>query len=333
LSQEDLRLEKLVEEYAEAKGIDKEEAKKRLLPILRREPDRYEQIKKELGLVEDVFTTYQTIAEKAPEPMKTLASTLAGEHLAKLKTEDDPIEETMAKIKKHLLEIKLMDIAAKAVFGEEKKEEKPKTEEISEALKPFLEEFKELKEYVEGKKRDEVQQILNEIKEIVASRSQPAGEENPKEIVDKAKKVLDDIKDLASAWGYKLEKDYLTKDEIEQILKERQEKILEELAEKPERIKEILEAKGYKIVGGPIPYDQVQKMLEEERKRILEQVHDDIKIRELGEIIRESVKEVIGLFRPMVGTWFEKSLEERASGGEGESTEQPSSSEEGSQQQ
>ena len=326
-------VEKIVEEYAEAKGLDKEEAKKRLVPLLKSEPDKMEQIKKELGLTKEILQTYSELSQNAPEPLKVLAGIKASEQIAKLDAEEDPLEETMKKIKRHFMELKLMDVASKAVFGEKEKEEKPKTEEIAEALKPFLDEFKELKEYVEGKKRDEVQQILNEIKEIVASRSQPAGEENPKEIVDKAKKVLDDIKDLASAWGYKLEKDYLTKDEIEQILKERQEKILEELAEKPERIKEILEAKGYKIVGGPIPYEQVQKMLEEERKRILEQVHDDIKIRELGGIIRESVKEIIGLFKPMVGTWFEKSLEERASGGEGESTEQPSSSEEGSQQQ
>jgi len=326
-------VEKIVEEYAETKGLDKEEAKKRLVPLLKSEPDKMEQIKRELGLTKEILQTYSELSQNAPEPLKIIAGIKASEQIAKIDSEEDPLEETMKKIKRHFMELKLMDVASKAVFGEKEKEEKPKTEEIKAALEPFLKKFEELAEYVEGRKRDEVQQVLSEIKEALASRNQPTGEENPKEVVEKARRVFDDIKDLASNWGYKLERDTITKQELEEILKERQEKILEELAEKPERIKEILEAKGYKVQGGPIPYAQVEKMLEEERRKVLEQVQDDIKIRELGGIIRESVKEVIGLFKPMVGTWFEKSLEERAAGGEGESTEQPSSSEEGSQQQ
>ena len=112
--------------------------------------------------------------------------------------------------------------------------------------------------------------------------------------------------------GFEVSQDTITKTQLNTILEDKEKEMLEEAALDPEKYRQVLESKGYKITGGPMKWEDVQKLLESERKKIVEEVNEDVRIKELGGIIREMVGGFINLFQPVVGKWFEEGIDAQA---------------------
>lgn len=71
------------------------------------------------------------------------------------------------------------------------------------------------------------------------------------------------------------------------------------------------------IPGGPMKWEDIQKLVESERKKIVEEANEDVRIKELGGIIREAVGGFMGLFQPIIGKWFEDGIDAQAKEAEG----------------
>lgn len=73
----------------------------------------------------------------------------------------------------------------------------------------------------------------------------------------------------------------------------------------PEDHKKALEGMGYKVTGGPISYEQLDKMLKEASDKAREEILDDKRIDAVADIIKDSIKEIIEMFKPAVNIYTE----------------------------
>lgn len=313
----DEEIEIKAEELAKRTGISKDEAIKKVRAFYAEEPSKLDEAKKKLGITTDFLEDYARIAEKLDPASREVVARLASSELANinLNTEEEvDFDKIMKKAQRHVMEMKAMEALTRALSPPEQTNNKELAEALKESLKPIAETVEKVKDEIEGKKKEELEKkwedLLNVVKDVIEGRKE--GEEKPSEVLRKYNEIRKEAEQLLKQSGYEVKPAALSKEQLEEILKERDKKILEEISEHPERVKEILESKGYKIVGGPIPYDQVQKMLEEERKKIIEEKLEDQRLEQVGDIIKSTIKEFLGLFKPVVSEWFSGSLEERA---------------------
>lgn len=90
------------------------------------------------------------------------------------------------------------------------------------------------------------------------------------------------------------------------------------------RIKETLDRMGFKVEDIYMKREEVEKLLEETKRRTAEEALDDKRITAVENIVRDAVREIVGMFSPAVKVWMDYAL--RAKGGETPSSSQKESS-------
>jgi len=299
-----------LEATAQAEGITKEEVIKKYGDILK-SPAHKDRI---LAKLEPIVGTAERITEMAkrlPVEMRGPFSEVAAITMAREQKSDDPYG--------------LKDIQAAAIRMKHFKDimreggDTTSVEALAKALQSTLEPFKETMQNVynmlDEKKKSAEEERFTKLMELIkeALEKKPeVNKESATEVFAKYNEIQQSAKDILTAAGYKIESGSVTAEQLAQMKTDLEKSLLEQLIGDPEKVKEILTKKGYKVVGGPMTWPEIEKLLEEQKTALLNDKQDDQRIKEVGNIIKDSIKSLVELFRPAVSTWFERSVEERA---------------------
>jgi len=303
-----------IEKYSKKWGLTPEEAEKKIRRLL--EEAGKEDRKKAIPTVENIF----------PEPLGELSKKVQDVNQALLST---------AYTRRHL-NSPPEDIAAL-------REKIERTDRIVSDLKSGLEEqIRKLTETLEDKKRKETREellkeldekmnpvreglktLMEKLEKVEKGESTTSNGMKPSDVLKEANKVAEEAKGWLSSMGYKVEPERLSKEEIQKMIDEAQKQALAKLP--PDELKKKLEEKGYEIVGEPLTPAKVREIVKEERRKAQEEVLDDKRISAVENIIRDSVKEIVSMFKPAVQMWVDYSLKGRAEGSP-PSSEQPTES-------
>jgi chromosome segregation ATPase len=287
-----MSLEDVVEEYSKKRGIPKEEAEKKLRKLLLESvPSTDNPFAEPLG----------EISKKAQDINQAILSTAytkrllsaPPEDVAALRAKIENIEKTVGELRSGL-EAKINQLTE--ILDE--KQRKESREELMKELESRMEPLKQ-----------NLQALVDKLKAIEEKKGagtpvEAGKSEGLSEILDKVKKLEEDSKTMLSKFGYRVEPEKLSKEDVMKMIEEAQRQALERLP--PDELKKRLEAAGYKVVGGPVTWDDFQKALEEARRRAQEEVVDDKRIEAVTGIIRDSVAKIIDLFKPAVETIFQQ---------------------------
>jgi len=303
-----------IEKYSKKWGLTPEEAEKKIRRLL--EEAGKEDRKKAIPTVENIF----------PEPLGELSKKVQDVNQALLST---------AYTRRHL-NSPPEDIAAL-------REKIERTDRIVSDLKSGLEEqIRKLTETLEDKKRKETREellkeldekmnpvreglktLMEKLEKVEKGESTTSNGMKPSDVLKEANKVAEEAKGWLSSMGYKVEPERLSREEVQKMIEEAQKQALEKLP--PDELKKKLEEKGYEIVGEPLTPAKVREIVKEERRKAQEEVLDDKRISAVENIIRDSVKEIVSMFKPAVQMWVDYSLKGRAEGSP-PSSEQPTES-------
>jgi DNA repair exonuclease SbcCD ATPase subunit len=311
--------ELVVERYAESKGIDKEEAKKKLMPVLAAKTEsEFDRRVARLSTVIEMLDRLHEISKNSPEESQKQLSSMATALVGTALTDNsDPIEEAMRDVMKYVAKIKVID---KAFSDSEEKVSSKLLEEIQ-ALKTKLENLEKEKEDKEKQMfLEKLESLSKKIEEIETALKTPVVVENTEKkektidtLIEEYSRITEEARKWLERTGHKVELDRgLTREEVEKLLEEKKKEWIEKI--EADELKNILQKKGYKIVGGPIPYDQVEKIVEEVKRRAYEEALDDKRIDAVAKIVEGSVERIIDMFRPAVSLWMERTLEARGGG-------------------
>jgi len=89
------------------------------------------------------------------------------------------------------------------------------------------------------------------------------------------------------------------------------------LEENRRKLKSMLEELGFKIEDMYLHKDEVEERIRREREKWEEEALDDRRVQEIGNIVRETVSKIIGLFQPAVQAWADWVFTARGSQGGG----------------
>jgi hypothetical protein len=101
----------VIEKYAESKGIDKEEAKKKLLPIIQKEKKSFDIESQRLLATCNVLGKIREIGKDADQSTKSILGNLALGVVSKAMAnkDGDPVEEGISEAAKHVAKLKFID--------------------------------------------------------------------------------------------------------------------------------------------------------------------------------------------------------------------------------
>jgi len=338
---EEALAELIIERYARAKGLDVDEAKKKLKPVLKSEekPDKLTE-----GLLKacDTLGRIKEVGEGAGEETRDMLSKLATAVVSRALSggsETDAVDEGIGEASKYIAKLKMID---KAFEGNETKSGELK--ELKEYIDKILGEEakrKELKEYIDEK----IGALQASIEGLKGLASEGEGEEElPPEVLEKVEglsEALESIKgDLEELKKTKerLNAGEITKAEARESLDE----ALERIGKAEEQAKEFLAKRGYKVASEEIPVtleeakklvqeygfevkdtriskEEVERMLAEQQKKWQEE-HDlaletrleEKKIEAAENVVSKAIEQVMQPFQYFLKKWFEGSIEERA---------------------
>lgn len=326
----------LVDEKAEQQGIPKEKMRAILLPQLRDKTVNLEEFKNKLGVIAETAKTYGEISlSGAPNVIKVKLASATGEMISNLlleKGEGDEIMDAMKIVTGQLAKLKMIDLAREEVFGKkdgEKRHESNGEETakvvavaISEAIKPLTDNLVVIRDQMDQTKKNQMEQLIEKLNDnmarLVESKGTSDGGEprSAKTIFKEAKELTDSMVEGLGLMGYSIEQDKVTGAQVQQKIKDAleraEERFLSQMADDPQKYAEVLEKKGYRVTGGPMKWEDVEKLLDDQKKKITEEAQEDVRIHELGGIIREAVGGFMGLFQPIVGKWFEEGIDAQA---------------------
>jgi hypothetical protein len=318
---EDAHVEKeIVEQYAEKKGMDKDQVL-RLMELLEEEKKKgggeVEPMLAKATMLAEILAKLGEASKSAPDTAQKALGTVIAAAAAKALLKDDDEGRKSLKEKIDDLSDGLTLLGMKAAMirsilgGGEDEATKRLLEEVS-ALK------KELAEIKEAKKSQEIERLENLFKQlekkveerfaalVATPPPQPdnnSEEKKPRSLDDLLKEYMS-ITEEAKSWlekiGYRVEPEKLGKEEVERLLEEHKKKLLEELRSRPEEVKAWLESHGYKIIEPPKSWEEVERMIKEAEKRGYEMALDDKRIEAVKEIIRDRVRQIVSIFAPAI---------------------------------
>lgn len=295
-----MSLEELAEKYSKKWGISLEEAKKKAEKFLEEKPKPADRTKSVPG-PENLF----------PEPLGPLSQKVQDINQAALSTAFT--RKSLFEMNQSPEEIKNLSLRQDAL--------KEKVESVETRANSILDlvntTVKEWKTELETKRTEEERQkLLSEMEEKMIKplksevesmktalenlpKGGTGGTEKLTELEDTLSKI-EGVTESAKSWlrkiGYPVEN-------LEAAPSVELKGSAKELTD--DYLRKTLESRGYKMVGGPMSYDQIQKLMEEERKKAQEEVLDDKRIDAVADIIKESVKDIIEMFKPAVNIYTE----------------------------
>jgi hypothetical protein len=301
----------VIEKYAEGKGIDKEEAKKKLLPVLQEKKKSFDAESQRLLVACDVLGKVREIGKDADQATKDILGKLTlgvvSKAIADKGEDSDPVEEGISEAAKHVAKLKFIDGA----FGGDAMKQ----------LEEFRKELAELKNTViNEKKSKELEELTAKFEEAVKPfeerlalieqkiTGEPQKPQGTEDLLEQVNAITDQSKKWLMHAGYRVEPDKgMSKEEVQKMIEEAQKGALEKLP--PDELKKRLESAGYKILGGPITWEQAEAMYKEAYTKGQESALDDKRIDATSNLIQQSLREVIGLFKPAVQAWLQGELE------------------------
>jgi len=337
---EEALAELIIERYARAKGLDVDEAKKKLKPVLKSEekPDKLTE-----GLLKacDTLGRIKEVGEGAGEETRDMLSKLATAVVSRALSggsETDAVDEGIGEASKYIAKLKMID---KAFEGNETKSGELK--ELKEHIDKIIGEEakrKELKEYIDEK----IGALQASIEGLKGLAGEGEGEEElPPEVLEKVEglsealeSIKGDLEELKKT-KEKLNAGEITKAEARESLDE----AIERIGKAEEQAKEFLAKRGYKVAteGVPVTLEEARKMVQEygfevkdtriskeevermlaEQQKKWQQEHDltletrleEKKIEAAENVVSKAIEQVMQPFQYFLKKWFEGSLEER----------------------
>jgi len=338
---EEALAELIIERYARAKGLDLEDAKKKLKPVLKSEekPDKLTE-----GLLRacDTLGRIKEVGEGAGDETRDMLSKLATAVVSRALSgggsEGDAVDEGIGEASKYIAKIKMIDKA----FGEEEAK-KGELKELREYIDKALGEDakrKELKEYIDGK-IGALQASIEGLKELAGKGE--GEEELPPEVLEKIEglsgaleSIKGDLEELKKT-KEKLNAGEISKAEARESLDE----AIERIGKAEEQAKGFLAKRGYRVASEGIPVtleeakklvqeygfevkdtriskEEVERMFAQERKKWQEE-HDmaletrleEKKIEAAENVVSKAIEQVMQPFQYFLKKWFEGSIEER----------------------
>jgi len=338
---EEALAELIIEKYARAKGLDVDEAKKKLKPVLKSEekPDKLtEGLLKACDTLGRIKEVGEGAGEETRDMLSKLATAVVSRALSGGGSEGDAVDEGIGEASKYIAKIKMID---KAFEGEEAK--RGELKELKEYIDKIIGEEakrKELKEYIDEK----IGALQASIEGLKGLASEGEGEEElPPEMLEKAEglsealeSIKEDLEELKRT-KEKLNAGQITKAEARESLDE----AIERISKAEEQAKEFLAKRGYKVASEGIPVtleearklvqeygfevkdtriskEEVERMLAEQQKKWQEE-HDlaletrleEKKIEAAENVVSKAIEQVMQPFQYFLKKWFEGSLEER----------------------
>ena len=284
-------IEDAIEEYSKRWNISKEEAEKKIRKLLETVPSTDNPFPEPLGEISKKVQDINQAVLSAAYTKRLLSA--PPEDVTVLRAKIENVENTVNELKTGLEE-KINQLTALL----DEKQKKESRDELMQELEARMEPLKQ-----------GLQELVSRLKAIeehkIASPPPPSSEVKPEslsELLDKVKTLEEESKKMLSRFGYRVEPEKLSKEDVMRMIEEAQKQALERLS--MEELKKRLEAAGYKVVGGPISWEEFQKAVEEAKRKAQEEVSDDKKIEAVTGIIRDSVAKIIDMFKPAVETIF-----------------------------
>jgi len=301
-----------IEKYSKKWGVSEEEAERKIKRLL--EEAGKEDRKGAIPTVENIFPQpLGEVSKKIQDVNQALLSTAYTRRLLNSPPEDvATLRDRIENLDRVVLDLK----------GAMENQIKQLTETLEDKKRKEVRE--ELLQEVENK-IDPLRKDLKTVLERLKSPAEGIGAGSvaePAKVLDEAKRVAEKAKKWLSEMGYRVEPETLSKDQVQKMIEKAQKSALEKLP--PEELKQRLEKAGYKIIGGPLSYEQVEKLIEEAARKAQEEVLEDQRIKAVENIIRDSVKQIVGMFSPAVKMWMEYSLTARGSGASSQEESSPS---------
>lgn len=316
--------ELIIEKYAEEKGISKEEARKKYLPILIGEETegKYSDVAKKLLSVAEILSSVKDVAKDADPATKSILTGLGSSLVTNtLSKGDEETVEAMKPVIRMVAQLKAIEAAfsggskdvdaLKDELGKLRDElEKYRKKEDEERVKKMLDESLRERDEAINELKDTINVLMGKLEKI----TNPPKPEDEEALLKKVESVKSKSMNLLKDMGYEVKPTTLTREEVEELIKNQVTNL------PPDQLKEILEKHGYKVVGGPIPYDEALKMVEEARNKAYDEALEDKRVEAVKDIIKDSVSQLIQLFAPAVNVIFShgEEAEEASSESEGE---------------
>jgi len=308
-------LSKLVEKYSKRWGVSPEEAEKRIEQIMARKGQTA------IPGLDNVFPEpLGPVSAKAQDVNQAILSTQMTRRMLNTPPEDiaklDQKIETIGQMVEALgnnFQARI-DQVTSTLEGRRQQEERDALKNyLNEALGPVRSDLTALKDKVSKE----------------GTSIPPATVSDLTTTLENVKRETANAQNLLGVFGYKVEKESISRDDVQKMIQDAQAKALESLPQ--EKLKERIESQGYKVVGGPITFDQAQQMVMEAYRKGQEESLSQKQVDAVTGLIRDSVKNILDMFKPGVQGYMDQLFTKGGQPSQSSPQPEPSSTGQGSQ--
>jgi DNA repair exonuclease SbcCD ATPase subunit len=296
--------ERLIEKYSKKWGISYEEAEKRLEALLERKntvpgpsnifPEPLGPLSQKTQDISQAILTNQITRRMLTAPPEDVATLHE-----KVMTLNDSLSNFAQKIEAQINQIT-------NVLDETKKKEAQEqlSKYLDEKLKSIREEIKVLSDTVVGKTAQ-------------AGNLPPGSLGDAGTLLNTLKAQVDSSKGLLSELGFKVEKESLSREDVQKMIDEAKTNAIENLP--PDELQKKIEARGFKVVGGPIPYEKAVELIQKSYEKGKEEGIESQQVQHVVGLIKYGMDKMFDVFTPGLKSLIEWQL----TGGGAQSKPQP----------
>jgi hypothetical protein len=301
----------IIGKYAEVKGLDKEEARKRLLPILTEKlREREEFMERVAGLSKAIRLLEDAGKANASEQVQRITGSIMASMINLALAEErkrDPIEEGVEEAMNEIIKLKIIK---KMIDSGEKYQMKI----LMERLDEIETRIRRMEAEGEDERLRALAERLNDLaRRIEAIKPVPKGPKNVERMGPKA--ISNPFERLVKLGGQpegRLEKTCcsvetergLSREEVGRMIEGMRRELLEELS--PEKVKMMLEGMGYKVIEPPRSWDEVKKLIEEGKERPYEETLDSKQIEVAKNLIERAIDSMASIFGPPISQYMKQ---------------------------
>lgn len=319
--------ELMIEQYAKSKGMDKEEARRQLLPILRSEkkPDMTNKLAETMAVADTIAKTTQLTVGADPLAKDLISSMLIRNvvgTMGRSEEKEESLEDMMKRITKTTLAFKLVTEAINQSGGS------PDT------IKKLEETIKGLNDKIDNKKAQEdlvliekkLQEIINPLaikyteleKRMVdiqhAAVPPPPPPQEPLDIFEQIVNAQTKSQTFMEKMGFEVKpKRGFTEDELNKAREEGQKEAISKVP--LDTMKKKLEDGGYDVSGGPVSRKDLVKLLEDEKDKAKQEAYDDKRIETTQKLVESAISQILQMFGPAIRQVVEGAVTSMVTGG------------------
>jgi uncharacterized ParB-like nuclease family protein len=322
MSEQDNRIaESIIDKYAEMKGLDKNELRKKVLPVIKdNKVESYVSQSSKVLAIAEVIDKLNMVSQNADPTTRLIMNQLGTGLVANTFTqpqaqpvrEEDTIERTINQLAK----LRAIDAAMeKGIDGGQYKE-------------VMVELAKLRAEITDTKKSKEMDEVMKQMKELIDPIQKEfekikgqVGSSNPiasNDIVTLVTQKKEEAQKIGDVLGYKMvENKGMGPDEVKiaiaKALEEDKQKNIESFPK--ETMIQKLRDMGYNVEGGPMNYADVKKQMEEMYIRGKEEAFEDKSVEATKELVNNAISQIMRVFQPVIETWIQNAVVSPMTGG------------------